>query len=728
MDIFEIINNKKISELEDQVKSINIKNYKANIDLTGTADESATFTSALNDCIEKNVTLFLPKGIYNLTGVSVVLTENVSICGESIEDTILVGISKIEFQKGIKLQDLYFKDSTGVNVIVFNPSSGFHDVTLKNVKAYNTSHDFTDKTVNNRFFYCNKYNSSYGINKLLVEGCDIQYFAGASFSARCTINQGRIAYNTMMNNGYDTATGIYMIILGDYVTLLGANNIEICNNHFENIWSAKSLVGDSNEAHFVLTYGEYNNIHHNYGKGIYGGGKTAEYLDGGLDHEGFYTKATGSEVYSNIAIDCCGLNSDGAITVKGQKANIHDNQCYLTYGNGIVASDTSGAIIYNNRIEITTASKGIMTYHGNSHIYNNDVTILGGESYTAGIISMGDKENTSLITGNKIRMSVGYGIYSIANGEITNNHIIMYADGRIGIRSLNASISIRNNYISVEGETANEAYCIMTYSSLGASSVDKIVIDGNVLIHTRQGVGSSAVIREQNMLSCIVRNNVIDSNTLSVYLPTLSVDNSFHLFEGNDVKMVAGQLSYIASSNLLCDLIYRKNRIHYGVGSSGNSAINMDVLTSPFEFSHNMVTIEADVSYFLDIEALRHTIIGNEIYLTCTNPVNSMFRMHNDVDSVEVNQICDNRIKSLSKVVQLINYRDYGDGKNIGSVIVSNNIALLTTGSLIKAGGQLTCVLLSINNNTIKTSSSDKEIAAAQAPISGYLATGTIAI
>lgn len=374
--------------------------------LAGSADQpivvagtdKAAFTAAFDQAIKEGKSVYIPDGVYDLKGWEYNAHGDLSVVGQSKENTILKGMSNINTYGDVSVQNLSFLDMSGFVPINMN-HSGFVDVTLDNITAVNSNTEFTSKSRDYVFLHFSSDYGQSGIENLTIKDSIFKGWAIGIIKLKCQINNGDIVNNEFSEIGYDAGDDVVAVQCGkqtgDNVTTAPAKHILFQNNLVKNIYSAYGTSHNATEGHGLLIYGEDITVKDNKFENLYGGGRQHANLNGGWDHEMIYLKASHSVVDNNTVINGAGANSNGAITLKGNNitdVTVTNNKIYFNYTHGpgiyiknsITDINESGNTVFfgdmktDGPYNIQDQTAPLVVFNGQNLLFDTSPTIENG--------------------------------------------------------------------------------------------------------------------------------------------------------------------------------------------------------------------------------------------------------------------------------------------------------------------------------------------------------------
>lgn len=288
---------------------------------------------------------------------------------------------------------------------------------------------------------------------------------------------GVISNNTIKNIGWEKEdsdisdtlySGIGIRLGWDYIdstpSSLGYHCFDtvIENNNFQNIVSTYSNVNDGRENHFVLCYGRNIVAQYNYCKSL--STFFESWNNPGCDSEAIYIKGVFSKVLNNTIINGAGIESDGAIVLKG-----------TNYYNNVVAGNR---LIYDG----STVGVGIRLGGYNNILENNTIDISNAVSDGGTFILIPKSTDAAcIIRGNNTIYST-YRLY---------NWLVADTVKRI--------------------EVVDNIICAKNSAILNDSTQDRFIVKSNQIICDENII--SATTKTENCLKC--NNAEIEDNTIT---------------------------------------------------------------------------------------------------------------------------------------------------------------------------------------------------------------------
>jgi hypothetical protein len=720
-------NRAKISALANQTVSIKDKRFGAIGD--GVTSDVAAFTAALNYCVANNKALLIPEGTYNLANLSYTATGNVRIIGMGMDNSILKGVSNISFPYDLDLEDFSILDAVGASTISLTPV-GYQKLVLKNIRADNTFYAFTDTSLTNNFVYINGGADGVGLSKVDITGCDIHHYASMGFRLRCTIKSGYIARNTVSDMGFDGNTNkVIGFQLGDSSTYGVTGGVIVEQNIFDNYHISVSRGSEaSGEGHFAIGYGTGWAKYRNNDCGHFYNGTTEAV---GYDREALYSKIPDTEVYENYINGGCGDLSNGAITVKAPRANIHDNTISLTTGCGIYTVGVS--YVYDNNIIANNSTSGIYCEDGISEVSRNHITInstlmingVAADCY--GVIFTGVE---NYMDDNEIVMHVGTAaVYGPGKLKISGGHMIADGSCNLLVKTLSLTdLIIDNCSLIISGNPATETYLVLLNGDTAATEVNVSIGNSKMnMLKVQTASTEQGVIKASNITNLTVKDCPLSICNGDYFLKGTPKAGGIFLIRNNRIRLVDSTLYYSNISTAVAGTVFNGNDIEYqrGAAVSANTRLifSYAMTSNMIEVIKNRFYINGDgLASIAMLQNKQFSFNDNEFYLEgVTTPITQLLYLY-AVTYGGPCYCCGNKILTAGKAASMMYYAG-SSGLNVGTTFVKDNVALLTSGNLINAQSALAATLLFVDGNEVQsTSSGGKTIKTTIQPSSGYTA------
>jgi hypothetical protein len=430
----------KVSYSMIEGAEFNVLDYGA--DPTGAASSSAALKAAAQAASASKATVYVPPGIYKITGGIDGVADSVSwlrlvmhgatfrfdTTGGSFD--FLVDITRVAIEGG-QLGDTGYDLGSGMTI---RYNTGSHESLISNGVTFQCG-------ANGAQARCIFATAGINVNDVEIRACNFRNFGRGAIEIRSnTIASTEARYWVedcyFKNLGNASSLGCVAINFGNNDNLV--KNVTVKNNVIE---SVSVTGGGLCEVHAILIYGESCVIDGNHVNDIRN--------DFGDDAEGIYVKCSYSRIVNNYVRNG-GNSHDGCLTVKGLG---NDGQPqfsdYCVVANNIIEYDSnlidcpgigvqrSFVVISNNVLKDLRSTRSSKTYSiafavGTAQ-YVNNITISGnivdgfvdfiGNATTPAFLT-----NNITIDGNIVtNLDGGYGIYYRNDARVENRAMIFAA-------------------------------------------------------------------------------------------------------------------------------------------------------------------------------------------------------------------------------------------------------------------------------------------------------------
>ena len=376
-------------------------------------------------------TVFIRNGTYDLELLAATVTENISLIGESREDTIITNGRRLMFQTGFAARNLTFRDfdSTGFDYAVFalyapegSSIDGVYleDLIVENVPSFVYTLDSAGDITNVNIVDCevSDLNSAWSVNGIYLDT------SGTLSDITITGNSLTNVYTT------DETRDAFGIVIGSDAhyndrKVPRPERITIENNTLDGLagGTEPNIYYDA-QARGILVYGDDITINRNTVTNI---------LPPSTAHNAIYIKGSNSHITNNIVHNGGSAKAtpdvgSGDITIKGP-----DNQANVISGNRITSDyDAPGIGIYTTG-EVEISNNYLQKTSGYFGIYSYD---LAGKSLAIidNYIEIGANDGVA------IRIS------EADRGEIAYNAVIHY-EGEAVFLGSSVNVDVHDNVI-----------------------------------------------------------------------------------------------------------------------------------------------------------------------------------------------------------------------------------------------------------------------------------------
>lgn len=375
-------------------------------------------------------TVFIRNGTYDLELLATSVTENISLIGESREDTIITNGRRMIFQTGFTARNLTFKDfdNTSFDYAVFAlyaPAGGsidgvyLEDLIVENVPNFVYTLDSAGDITNVNIVDCeiSDVNSAWSVNGIYLDTSgtlsDIT-ITGNSLSNVYTTDETRDAFGIII--GSDENYGDRRVPRPERITIENNTLDGLTGGTEPNIYYDAQARG-------ILVYGNEITINKN----------TVTNIPPSAAHTAIYIKGSHSHITNNIVHNGGSAKAtpdvgSGDITIKGT-----DNDANVISGNRITSDyDDPGIGIYTTG-EVEISNNYLNKSSGYFGIYSYD---LAGKS----LAIIDNYIEIGAVDGKAIRIT------EADSGEIAYNAIIHYEGEAIYLGS-SVNIDVHDNAI-----------------------------------------------------------------------------------------------------------------------------------------------------------------------------------------------------------------------------------------------------------------------------------------
>lgn len=388
-----------------------------------------------------------------------------------------------------------------------------------------------------------------------------------------------------------------------------------------------------------------------------------------------------------------------AILFYGDRITIKNNIAKKLYGGGKLESDLESG--YDHEMIYLKADNGI--------IDSNYIVDGAGNDSDGAIVIKGDFENTR-ISRNVIVGKYGAGIDCGTKSYLVEGNIVILNGYGINKSCVHAGCSLMGNIKSIKNNCLYNDRTRKggTGGCLTLTTIENVIVSDNYMYSKTDlllyvvGVGVLG--------KCIVRNNELVS------------------FSSQPVKIYVDSVNGI---NMLMD----NNYISFSSDGATSETKLMEIIDDSgiYKIDENTFRINSLCKELIQMQCLRYIIKHNTVELSpsIASEINRFISIYNNFQSSEINIVADNILRGSAKVLNFLLYY-YGNNAHIsnkiGTVLVKNNIALLTNGTLIAVnnGESIYTDDLIVENNYVKSSAVNKIIMSRAQPTINYTAIGNI--